>query len=385
VTGPAPSAADRPLRVVHIGKFYPPVPGGMERIVQSLCAVTRGRLESQVLAFNTGSGTVAEAIDGVAVTRVGTWGSLGSVAVAPMFPAQLARIDADVMILHEPNPWALLSYALVRPRLPLAIWFHSDVVRPALQYRLFYEPVARPAYRAARRFLVSSPALAEHSLALRPFRDRVTVIPFGIDVDSWRPGEAVRRRADEIGRAAGRPIVLFAGRHVAYKGVPVLIEAAAPLDVSVVILGDGPLREQWIELAGRQAGPARYSFPGEVDDEELRAHLVASRMFVLPSVTRAETFGYVQLEAMASGRPVISTALPTGVPWVNEAGLVVPVGDVAALRLAIAQLAADPALAARLGALGEARARTEFSMRTMGDRLVAVCHELAGGAFSGSG
>ena len=132
------------------------------------------------------------------------------------------------------------------------------------------------------------------------------------------------------------------------------------------------------DLAARQAGRARFSFPGEVDDEELRAHLVACDMFVLPSVTRAEAFGYVQLEAMACGKPVISTALPTGVPWVNESGLVVPVGDVEALRAAIARLTADPALAARAGRTGEARARAEFSMSAMGDRLVAVCHELAG-------
>jgi len=66
------------------------------------------------------------------------------------------------------------------------------------------------------------------------------------------------------------------------------------------------------------------------------------------------------------------------VPWVNASGVVVPVGDVDALREAIARLAADPALAARLGALGEARARAEFSIAAMGDRLVAVCRELAG-------
>ena len=164
--------ASRPVRVVHVGKFYPPVAGGMERVVQSLCAVTEGRLDSRVLAFNTASRTVTDEVDGVPVTRVGTWGAVGSVAVAPAFPMHLSRIDADVLILHEPNPWALLSYAAVRPRLPLAIWFHSDVVRPALQYRLFYAPIARPAYRAARRFLVSSPALAEHATALQPFRDR---------------------------------------------------------------------------------------------------------------------------------------------------------------------------------------------------------------------
>ena len=81
---------------------------------------------------------------------------------------------------------------------------------------------------------------------------------------------------------------------------------------------------------------------------------------------------------MACAKPVISTALPTGVPWVNESGLVVPIDDVEALRAAIGRLAGDPALAARLGTLGQTRARTEFSMETMGDRLVDVCLELAG-------
>ena len=198
--------------------------------MQSLCDVTKGRLDSRVLVFKH------SAPDG---DRRGRRRArhprrhLGNRrARSPWhrrFRIHLSKMDADVLILHEPNPWALLSYAASRPRVPLAIWFHSDVVRPALQYQLFYAPIARPAYRAARRFLVSSPALGEHAVALEPFRDRVTVIPFGIDVDAWRPSDSVRRRADAIRRAASGPIVLFAGRHVPYKGVPVLIEAAAPL------------------------------------------------------------------------------------------------------------------------------------------------------------
>jgi glycosyltransferase involved in cell wall biosynthesis len=370
------------LKVIHIGKFYPPVPGGIERVVQSLCNVTKGRLESRVLAFNTRPQTVEEVVDGIQVTRVGTWGSAGSVSVAPAFLAHLGRAKADVMILHEPNPWALLSFAAVRPRVPLAIWYHSDVVRPQLQYDLFYAPLARPAYRDARRFLVSSPALAEHAAALRPFRDRVTVIPFGIDVDRWRPTETILRRAADIFRDAGRPLVLFAGRHVPYKGLPVLIEAAAQLEVTVVVLGDGPMREEWEVFAAKQRGPGRFVFRGEVSDEEMRAYLVASRMLVLPSVTRAEAFGFVQLEAMACGTPVISTSVPTGVPWVNESGVIVPPGEVDALRDAIARLAGDPARAARIGAAGEIRARSEFSSNRMADRLVAVCGEIANGQAS---
>jgi rhamnosyl/mannosyltransferase len=369
-------ADGRLIRVAHVGKFYPPVAGGMERIVQSLCTVTKGRLDSQVLVFNDANRTVREEVDGVPVTRVATWATAGSVPIAPTLASHLSRLDADVMILHEPNPWALVAYAAVRPRLPLAIWFHSEVVRPRLQYQLFYAPIARPAYRGATRFLVSSARLAEQSVTLQRYRDRVSVIPFGIDVDAWQPNDHERQRAAEIRSEARRPIVLFAGRHVPYKGVPILIEAAAPLDVSVVIIGHGPMRETWRALAAAQPGRASYSFPGEVADHELRAHLLASRMFVLPSITRAEAFGYIQLEAMACGTPVISTALPTGVPWVNESGLVVPPGDVGALRTAIAQLAADSELAARLGEAGQVRARSVFSMDAMADRLVSVCHEL---------
>jgi glycosyltransferase involved in cell wall biosynthesis len=365
------------LRVLHVGKFYPPVPGGIERVVHSLCTVTQGRLDNQVLAFNAGSNTVDDVVDGVSVTRVGTWGSAGSVSIAPAYFVHLRRARADVMILHEPNPWALLAFATVRPRLPLAIWFHSEVVRPRLQYELFYAPVARPAYRHAQRFLVSSPALAEQAASLQPYRDKVRVIPFGIDVERWQPSDRIRARADRIRRETGRPIVLFAGRHVPYKGLEVLLEAAAPLDVHVAILGDGPMRAEWTAAARAKSGKARFEFHGEVDDDEMHAQLAASRMLVLPSVTRAETFGFVQLEAMACGVPVISTSLPTGVPWVNQTGVIVPPGDVAALRSGIERLATDGALASRMGAAGQARAREEFSLTSMGSRLIDVCKELA--------
>ena len=366
------------LKVLHVGKFYPPVPGGIERVVHSLCTVTQGRLDNQVLAFNAGPRTIDDVVEGVAVTRVGTWGSAGSVSIAPGFFTRLSRARADVMILHEPNPWALLAFAAVRPRVPLAIWFHSEVVRPKLQYDLFYAPIARPAYREARHFLVSSPVLAEHAAALQPYREKVRVIPFGIDVEGWKPSAAIHARADRIRREAGRPIVLFAGRHVPYKGLDVLLDAAAPLDVQVSLLGDGPMRAAWTAAAETKNGKARFTFHGEVDDDEMRAQLAACRMLVLPSVSRAETFGFVQLEAMACGVPVISTALPTGVPWVNQTGVVVPPGDVPALRAGIERLAADRDLAAAMGAAGQMRARTEFSLATMGNRLVDVCMELGG-------
>src|SRR5262249_6995093 len=154
------------------------VSGGMERVVETVCRASEGLVESRVLAMHTSRETITEIRDGIQVTRVGTIGAAGSVTIAPSFPAALRRARADLIVLHEPNRWALLSYALVQPAPPIAIWYHSDVVRPALQYALFYAPIARPAYRRAERFIASSPVLAQHAAALDGHRDRVRVIPF---------------------------------------------------------------------------------------------------------------------------------------------------------------------------------------------------------------
>lgn len=353
----------------------------MERVVQMLCAAARDRLDSRVLAFSRHTSTIEEIVDGVAVTRVATFGQAGSVPLAPTFAAHLRQSKADVMIVHEPNPWALLSLRLAPPRMPFAIWFHSDVVRPALQYRLFYAPVARPAYEQAARFVVSSPALAEASPVLKHYAERVTVIPFGINADAWNATTAITRRAGDLRASAGRPIVLFIGRLVRYKGVDVLIRAASTLPVRLVIVGDGPMGEEWTRLAAAHSDRAVIEFTGPLPDDEVKAWLRASDALVLPSITTAEAFGMVQLEAMASGVPVVSTRLASGVPWVNrdgETGLVVPPRDVAALRRALERLVADPDLRARLGSAGVARVRSEFSMETMADRLVALCHTVAG-------
>ena len=368
------------LRVLHVGKYYPPVPGGMERVVETLCQVTRGRLDSRVLAFDRGGSTREDVVEGIPVTRVGTLGQAGSVPIAPRFASYLRRADADLMIVHEPNPWALLSMLVATIRIPFAVWFHSDVVRPALQYRLFYAPIARPVYERARRFVVSSPVLASASAELSRYPDRISVIPFGIDPVAWAADDDTRRRSDAIRAAIKRPIVLFVGRLVAYKGVDVLIKAVSPLCAHLAIVGDGPLRDSWSAEARAAGCRATIEFPGALPDRDVKDWMHAADVLVLPSVTRAEAFGVVQLEAMASGLPVISTNLPSGVPWVNrhgETGLVVPAGDVVALREALEMLLVDRALRSRLGAAGVERVRADFTLDHMADRFVSLCQGLA--------
>lgn len=368
------------MRVLHVGKFYPPVPGGMERVVELLCRVSSTFAENHVLVMNAGSSTVREEIDGVHVTRVGTIGALGSVHVAPAMSRWLRRAEADLIVLHEPNPWALVSYNLARPRAPLFIWYHSDVVRPGLQYALFYAPVARPVYARAQRIVVSSPALAQHARVLQPYRDRVRVVPFAVEPAQWRATADERRQADAIVSEAGGPFVLFVGRHVAYKGVDVLLRALASSDLRAVIVGDGPKRAEWQALADSLHLNGRATFTGDVTDQRLKILMHAASALVLPSTTRQEAFGYVQLEAMAAAKPVISTDVPTGVSWVNQDGItgrVVRAGDADALRAAMVQMLTNRDRTAEMGAAARTRVEEEFTSERLRDRLRDLYSEAA--------
>ncbi len=111
------------------------------------------------------------------------------------------------------------------------------------------------------------------------------------------------------------------------------------------------------------------------DDADLAAHYQAADIFCLPSVTQAEAFGIVQVEAMACGKPVVSTRLNNGVDYVNQdgvTGLVVTPGDAAELRRAISRLLDEPALAARLGSNGRAKAIEEYSLGSLRERTLSV-------------
>ena len=213
-----------------------------------------------------------------------------------------------MLVLHEPNPMALLAYALARPRHRLIVWYHSEVLRPRWRYKLIYEPFLdlHSAARAHRRrhlrrcleyaapLGAASTAVRSHSVRPRPDARHAT-----------RKGTS--RQSGP--RAVAGPVALFVGRLVPYKGVDVLLRALAEVDVAAVIVGDGPLRES-LAAPGRRARrrrPRTSFWP--CGRRRCAAWYAACDVFVLPSVTRAEAFGLVQLEAMARGKPVISTVL----------------------------------------------------------------------------
>jgi rhamnosyl/mannosyltransferase len=114
---------------------------------------------------------------------------------------------------------------------------------------------------------------------------------------------------------------------------------------------------------------------------EIVPYYQACDLFVLPSVERSETFGMVQLEAMACGKPVVNTRIASGVPFVslNEVtGLTVPPRDVEALAHAINDLLDDPQRRTEYGTAALARFEREFSVDVMATRTLELYGEIVG-------
>ncbi|HKY23480.1 MAG TPA: glycosyltransferase [Vicinamibacterales bacterium] len=369
------------MKVLHLGKFYPPAKGGMEAIVQLICRETSRYVHNRVLVANDRFARVEEKDADVEIVRLPVIARIGAVAVCPGFPLQLTREEADIVLLHEPNPMALVAYFLARPAGKLIVWFHSEVIRPSWRYRLFYRPFLQFALSRATRIVVSSPALAKTAPALREWQEKCVVIPFGVEKPSDIGAAETAARADAIRREIDRPIVLFVGRLVPYKGVDVLLDAMRTISAELVLVGGGPLRAELQRKAESAGIIDRVRFAGEVTGDELAALYRACDLFVLPSVTRQEAFGVVQIEAMARGKPVVSTSVGTGVDWVNrdgETGLVVPPGDAPALGAAIDRLLRDPLERQKMGAAGQERARSVFAVDTMVNSVLSLYHDVTG-------
>jgi len=363
------------MRVLHAAKFYPPVPGGMETVIGDLCDGTAGEWEVEVVAANESPQTVRERRGEVDVIRSAAYGTPASVPLCPTLPWHLWTAKADCVVLHEPNPIAGTALWLRTPAPRLVIWHHSDLLRPWWALPTYSRIVQRMLYRRADCVIVSSPALAAES-PLAQIAQRIAVIPFGIDVERYRRTDGERRtRIDAIRERFPGPRLLFVGRLVYYKGLHVLLDAAREWPGTILIAGDGPLEPALRARASALGVDDHVKFLGRLSNAELPAYYQACDVFVLPSIARTETFGVVQVEAMAAGLPVVSTRLPTGVPWVNQddvSGLVVAPEDAAALGAALRRLAGDAALRGRLADGARRRATALFSR----DRMIRVFRDV---------
>jgi glycosyltransferase involved in cell wall biosynthesis len=365
------------MNVLHVFKdVFPPTYGGVEQHIWEVARSLAPGIRPTVLTSSRSGRRVEQEVEGVRIVRVPEYGRFFSTPLTPSWFSELRRSEDAVVHVHLPNPLGELAALADAPQRPLVASYHADVVRNPRMARAHARIQAR-LLRRADRIVVGSPVLAETTPALFPHRARIVVIPYGVDPDDW---PADPERVEQLRTRYDEPIVLLVGRLVHYKGVDVLLEAMRGVSASLVIVGDGPLRAALERTASEQRLGRRVSFVGNVTNRERAVYYQAASVFVLPAVSRAESFGIAMLEAMSYGTAVVSTELGTGTSWVNvtgETGLVVPPKDPAALADAITTLLADDELRIRFGQAAARRAREHFCKRAMLDQLAGLYRSLA--------
>ena len=383
------------MRVLHVGKYYPPFAGGMEYFLADLLPALQARGVAPAALVHDERpgwrGRLPAPADSPPIFRAPSHGQLLYAPISPEFPLWLARVirefRPDLLHLHLPNTSAFWALALpAARRLPWVVQWQSDVVastidrRLALAYRA-YRPLERRLLAKSKAVIAASPSYLDASDALKFWRDRCHVIPLGLDPGRLPdPDPAARARAAALwGETDFR--VLAIGRLTYYKGHDALIRAATELPASrVLIVGTGDRRDRLADLIRSLALCERVALPGFQPEADLNALLASCDALCLPSLERTEAFGLVLLEAMRFGKPVVVSDIPgSGAGWVVRQarhGLLVPPGDPAALAQALRELQRDPIKRQALGQSGATALRERFGIDRVAAAIAALYRRL---------
>ena len=208
---------------------------------------------------------------------------------------------------------------------------------------------------------------------LKKYKDKITCIPIGIDNKELTVNET---KLNELKKEyKEKKIVFYLGRLVYYKGIEYLIEASKSLpdDTIILIAGIGELKDKLQKQIHSYNLEDKVKLLGKIPFEELGAYYQLCDIFCLPSTERSEAFGVVQIEAMAFGKPVISTSIKgSGVDWVNlnnVSGIIVPPKDANKLAEAIIELLTDEKKYQQLSIGAKKRYEEEFTKEKMVEKF----------------
>jgi phosphatidyl-myo-inositol dimannoside synthase len=356
-------------------------PGGVQRAGRHLALVLSDfaaakKMEYRLLSLNDSQELHRMRLGDREFVFTGAARGKGRFSVSAM---KAARRRAKVVLAAHPNLAPVVrAMNVVAPRMKSIVCAHGIEV---------WEPLSRLRRRALQRatiMLAPSHSTAEYLVSAQGVaRERVRVLPWGLDPDfeTRISGDSPAHLPAEFPR--GR-VILTVGRWLAeerYKGMDTLIKALPRLllrwpDVQLAMVGSGDDRE-WLANIARDSGVQRHvHFLGGISYDELSACYAASELFALPS--RGEGFGFVYLEAMARGKPVVGGA-HGGAPEVIQDGVtgyLVHHGDTVQLATSIDALLSNPEMAKQMGARGRERVDKQFRFTVFAKAFKKILREL---------
>lgn len=363
------------MRILHVFKTYlPETVGGIEQVIYQICqsGIAHG-IESHVLTLSA----IPEPRDLMLadhhVHRAKLDLQLASTGFSYSVLGRLKALaaEADVVNYHFPWPYMDVLHFAARIKKPTVVTYHSDIIRQKHLLKL-YRPLMNCFLSSADRIVAASPNYLATSDVLTQYRDKTTVIPYGLNKAAYPVPSA--ECSAQWRQRFGERFFLFVGVMRYYKGLHILLEALQGTQYPVVIVGAGPL-ELELRAQAQALGLDHVHFVGRVGDEDKVALLKLCSAIVFPSHLRSEAFGISLLEGAMYGKPMISSEIGTGTSYINihnQTGLVVPPSDPRAFREAMRTLWENPALAEQMGQQAERRYEQLFTAERMGQQTAAL-------------
>lgn len=296
---------------------------------------------------------------GIQIVRVPVLLRISKGVIMPSFPLVAAGMIAehDAVAIQIPQFEAPLLAALARQiGRPATMTYHCDVQLPQGGFNRIVDRIVLAGNDATARLVDRVVAYtrdyAEHSPLMSHHLDKVTVIPPPVEMPAPSAAELdafVTRHG-----TAGRPVVGICGRFATEKGfehligtIPLLLEEFPELLILHAgefenVIGEQEYRDRLRPLLERFGGHWRSL--GVIGGEELAAFFTVCDVTVLPSLNRTESFGFVQVESMLNGTPVVASNLPGVRVPVQTTGMgrVTPIGETTALAADIAAVLREP-------------------------------------------
>lgn len=356
-------------KILHISKYYYPFSGGTEQIARDCVNALKDEYEQKVIAFNDGKKDVNDYVDDIEVIRCGCFAKISAQSLSISYKKRLHNViktfKPDIVIFHYPNPFVahFILKELKNNDIKFVLYWHLDIVRQKL-LRVFFKPQNIKLLKRADKVIATSPNYIEGSEWLQSVKEKCVVVPNCINEERMKITPEIEEKAQKIRKEnEGKTICVAVGRHTEYKGFTYLIQASKLLDdkFKIFITGTGELTES---LKKEAANDSKITFTGRIEDEDLKAYILACDIFCFPSITKNEAFGVALAEAMYYGKPAVTFNIPgSGVNYVcldRENGIEVANKQSDLYSKALKKLAQSPEIRSKYGELSKQRVMDKF-------------------------
>lgn len=365
--------------------------GGTEIAAYHL-AVEMAKKDNNVDIFTTSidSKNSFELSQNMNIHRYGTNFRIASANVALNLVFKPLKYDLDIVHAHSPIPYSDLPALLYakRKKVPFLLTYQYDGQETGGSFirnagvSVYNKYLLNRVLDYADVIIATTKAYAEKSKFLKGYNDKITLIPNGINIDEFKINYSKEECRNKLGLSSDKGIILFLGSLVPYKGPDILLNAFSRVkkeidDVELVFAGRGGMQEYLEKLAEKLNIEKNVKFAGFVHEDLKPLYYKAADIFCLPSTNMGESFGIVNLEAMACGIPIISSKLG-GIPDIvkdMENGVLTKPGDPESLADALIFLLENDDIRKKMGKDGRKKVE-EYSWEKIAEKTERIYDSL---------